>query len=73
MKVYYLLALFPVIAISYRNNLYLQKGKLPNNFKATLPHKLATHALDAFKDEYLLNFININPEDDERVFGTGNS
>ncbi len=49
------------------SDLYYQKGKLPNNFKATLPQKLAAHALDAFKDEYLLDFININPEDDERV------
>jgi predicted nuclease of restriction endonuclease-like (RecB) superfamily len=49
------------------SDLYHQKGKLPNNFKATLPQKLAAHALDAFKDEYLLDFININPEDDERV------
>ncbi len=49
------------------SDLYHQKGKLPNNFKATLPQHLAAHALDAFKDEYLLDFININPEDDERV------
>src|SRR6478735_43804 len=49
------------------SDLYHQKGKLPNNFKATLPQTLAAHALDAFKDEYLLDFININPEDDERV------
>jgi predicted nuclease of restriction endonuclease-like (RecB) superfamily len=49
------------------SDLYHQKGKLPNNFKITLPQKLAAHALDAFKDEYLLDFININPEDDERV------
>lgn len=49
------------------SDLYHQKGKLPNNFKATLPQQLAAHALDAFKDEYLLDFININPEDDERV------
>lgn len=49
------------------SDLYHQKGKLPNNFEATLPQQLAAHALDAFKDEYLLDFININPEDDERV------
>ena len=49
------------------SDLYHQKGKLPNNFTTTLPQKLAAHALDAFKNEYLLDFININPEDDERV------
>jgi hypothetical protein len=32
-----------------------------------LPVKLAAHALDAFKDEYVLDFISINPEDDEPV------
>lgn len=49
------------------SDLYHQKGKLQNNFKATLPQQLAAHALHAFKDEYLLDFININPEDDECV------
>lgn len=49
------------------SDLYHKKGKLSNNFKDTLPQTLAVHALDAFKDEYLLDFININPEDDERV------
>ena len=28
------------------------------------------HALDAFKVEYLLDFININPDEDERVLET---
>ncbi|MGN6353261.1 MAG: PDDEXK nuclease domain-containing protein [Parafilimonas sp.] len=49
------------------SDLYHQKGKLSNNFKATLPQTFAAHALDSFKDEYLLDFININPEDDERI------
>ena len=48
------------------SDLYKRKGKLPNNFKATLPAKLYPHALDAFKDEYLLDFININEDDSER-------
>ena len=58
---------FRLLQYHMESDLYNQRGKLPNNFKATLPHKLAAHALDAFKDEYLLDFININPEDDERV------
>ena len=49
------------------SNLYRQKGRLSNNFTTTLPEHLAAHALDAFRDEYLLDFININPGDDERV------
>lgn len=48
------------------NSLYKGKGKLPNNFKDTLPPNLYEHALDAFKDEYLLDFININEADGER-------
>lgn len=48
------------------SNLFKRKGKLPNNFKKTLPGKLYSHALDAFKDEYLLDFININKDDSER-------
>ena len=58
---------FRLLQYHIESNLYHQKGKLPNNFKATLPQTLATHALDAFKDEYLLDFININSQDDERV------
>ena len=50
------------------SRLYYKKGKLPNNFQKVLPKTIAAHALDAFKDEYLLDFINITPEDDERVF-----
>lgn len=52
------------------NNLYAQQGKLPNNFSATIKNKdLRAKALHSFKDEYLLDFINIeDPEvEDERV------
>jgi predicted nuclease of restriction endonuclease-like (RecB) superfamily len=48
------------------SDLFKRKGKLLNNFKTTLPEKLYPHALDAFKDEYLLDFININDDDNER-------
>ncbi|MCF3112074.1 PDDEXK nuclease domain-containing protein [Niabella sp. CC-SYL272] len=50
------------------SNLYHKKGKLPNNFRKALPKTIAAHALNTFKDEYLLDFINITPDDDERVF-----
>ena len=46
--------------------LYQKQGALPNNFASTLPADLKEKALSIFKDEYLLDFININP-DDERV------
>ncbi len=50
------------------NQLYQQKGKLINNFERALPEKLHKHALDAFKGEYLLDYINLDVEDSERVF-----
>jgi predicted nuclease of restriction endonuclease-like (RecB) superfamily len=41
---------------------------LPNNFQLTMPdEKLAGRAVRAFKDEYLLDYINIEEDDDERV------
>ena len=49
--------------------LYSQQGTLSNNFKNTLPSNHFEKALKTFKDEYLLDFINIEDgdEDNERV------
>ncbi|MCH8569296.1 MAG: PDDEXK nuclease domain-containing protein [Balneolales bacterium] len=49
------------------SDLYRQKGTLQNNFKQALPPKLHKNAIDAFKGEYLLDFIRIEEEDDERI------
>ena len=56
------------------DDLYTHRGKLPNNFKKTIPdHLQAYRAIAMFKDEYLLDFINteelfIRDKDrDERV------
>lgn len=53
---------------------YHNQGKMPNNFSATIPDdKQAFKAIQMFKDEYLLDFINVEQlgqreEDiDERV------
>ena len=54
---------------------YHHSGSLPNNFLATIPDaKSVRRALRAFKDEYLLDFINTEELDagdiedvDERV------
>lgn len=46
---------------------YTRRGKTTNNFVETLPIQLRPHATDAFKDEYLLDFININPEDEPQL------
>lgn len=43
---------------------------LPNNFASTLPETIRDTALQAFKDEYLLDFINVET-DDERVVEKG--
>ena len=49
------------------SRLYQLKGKMINNFERALPKKLHKHATDAFKSEYLLDYINLDEEDDERV------
>jgi len=48
--------------------LYKQTGKLPNNFKQTLPEIISNKAVRMFKDEYLFDYINIDEVDDEKVF-----
>ncbi len=45
-------------------DLYNHRGTLPNNFTTTIPStKQALKAVNAFKDEYLLDFINIEKLD----------
>lgn len=47
---------------------FTHEGTLPNNFKLTITNeKLAARAVRSFKDEYLLDFINIEDEDDPEV------
>jgi predicted nuclease of restriction endonuclease-like (RecB) superfamily len=58
-----------------KSKLYSKQGKLSNNFKTTISDKdLQRKALLSFKDEYLLDFVNIeDPDDepDERVLESG--
>ena len=57
-----------------RGNLYAKLGTLPNNFLQTLPvSEQARRAIRSFKDEYLLDYINIEDENDpdERVLERG--
>ena len=43
-----------------KQGLYHHQDKVPNNFLATIPdYKLAYRAIRMFKDEYLLDFINV--------------
>jgi predicted nuclease of restriction endonuclease-like (RecB) superfamily len=49
-----------------KSKLYLKHGKMPNNFRTTIKDKnLQQKALMSFKDEYLLDYINIESTDDE--------
>ena len=51
-----------------RANDYAHMGALPNNFVLTIPDgKLASQAVRSFKDEYLLDYINIEADDDVEV------
>lgn len=57
-----------------KSNLYAVAGAAPNNFMQTMPVNDARKAVGMFKDEYLLDYINVEemdvdkPEDvDERV------
>ena len=47
-----------VLEYHIASNLYSRKGKLTNNFQQSLSGDIKDHALEAFKDEYLLDFLN---------------
>lgn len=51
-----------------KSNLYTQQGSLSNNFAKTMDSDTHLKAIMSFKDEYLLDFINIEDPDlvDER-------
>lgn len=43
-----------------KSDLYHKQGKMPSNFANTMPNKRSTlQAIEMFKDEYLLDFINV--------------
>ena len=49
-----------------KSKLFTKRGKLPNNFQTAISDKdLQRKALLSFKDEYLLDFVNIESPDDE--------
>lgn len=60
-----------------KQDLYHHQGEMPNNFMTTIPdYKQAYRAMQMFKDEYLLDFINVeelgmhDEEIDERRVNT---
>jgi predicted nuclease of restriction endonuclease-like (RecB) superfamily len=52
-------------------SLYERQGKLPNNFKDVLPGSLEPTALQIFKDEYLMDFMGLNEQCDEKELEAG--
>ena len=47
---------------------FSHEGALPNNFELTIPNeKQAARAVRSFKDEYLLDYINIEEDEDSEV------
>lgn len=52
---------------------YFKKGKIQNNFDSQLPKIIRDKAIQVFRDEYLLDFINVQDpnEIDERMVEAG--
>ncbi len=49
-----------------RNKLFKKKGSFPNNFYKTITNEnIRAKALQSFKDEYLLDYINLESPDEE--------
>ncbi|MES1225326.1 MAG: PDDEXK nuclease domain-containing protein [Bacteroidota bacterium] len=48
------------------SRLFEKQGKLPNNFTKTLSADLRPSAVQLFNDEYLLDYMNLGDNDDER-------
>ena len=53
------------LRLELKNQSHLQVEKLPNNFTSTLNKTLSNKAMRAFKDQYLLDFINVEDADEE--------
>lgn len=47
-------------------DLYNKQAKLPNNFKDTLPKEVSPSAKEIFKDEYLMDYLDLDENADER-------
>lgn len=56
---------FRTLQHQINNDLYHKQGTMPSNFRQILPQKESEKAIQVFKDEYLLDFINIEDPDEE--------
>ncbi len=50
-----------------KSKFYKTQGRLPHNFDKTLPRKVSAATLRQFKDEYLLDYIDVDESHDERM------
>jgi len=48
------------------SRLFEKQGKLPNNFIRTLPEELKPSAIHLFNDEYLMDFMDLKDNEDEK-------
>lgn len=48
-----------------KNQSHIREQSLSNNFSKTLPDNMSNKAIRAFKDQYLLDFVNLEDSDDE--------
>jgi len=53
------------LRIELKNQSHLQAEKLPNNFDTSLTPAFSDKAMRVFKDQYLLDFVNMEDADDE--------
>ncbi|NOX46555.1 MAG: DUF1016 domain-containing protein [Chlorobi bacterium] len=53
------------LRVELKNQSHLQEQKLPNNFESTMDTDLSNKAIRSFKDQYLLDFVNVEDADDE--------
>jgi len=58
---------YRILEYHIESNLHRKKKAISNNFTSTLTEKTKNQAVEIFKDEYLLDFININEDADERI------
>ena len=50
-----------------KNKSHLQEYNLPNNFNKTMPDTLSNKAIRTFKDQYLLDFVNLEDADEDEL------
>lgn len=60
-----------VLEYHIESNHYRRKGKLSNNFQQCLSDDIKEHAIEAFKDEYLLDFISTDDARSEQRMEKG--